>query len=167
MTRNVRLALSLWILVATGCAIPSAQPLTPAGPSALSPEAIRQQMLLLPGASERSAAEGGIEYPEGVLFAREAVLPLPGGVKVLDPLVRMIKGAPGEEWVFEVAADTGQGKEHDQRLAEQRIVLLRRYLERLTLNTETITFRIAEGQQAPLSVYMLPGEESSSESSKE
>ena len=79
----------------------------------------------------------------------------------------MLKGAPDAQWLIEVTANTGLEGDHDRRLAEQRLALLRRYLERLGVNLETITFMADGERQAPVVVYFRTGEASNSEVLKE
>ncbi|NIQ92874.1 MAG: hypothetical protein GWN87_00670, partial [Desulfuromonadales bacterium] len=67
----------LLLLLLTACA-------TPPGEAPI--ETVGEQVPLLPGAMV--SADGlQISYPDNTLFAEGSVLPLPGGMSVLDPLI--------------------------------------------------------------------------------
>ena len=67
-------------------------------------------------------------YPQERLFGTGAVLPLPGGPPLLDPLARFLRQQPGLRWQVKVRARTDLGRAYDQALAEKRSALLARYL---------------------------------------
>ena len=53
---------------------------------------LAERMAQLPGAERIGAAsEQSVGYPEGTLFTRDSVLPLPGGSALLEPLVTLLK----------------------------------------------------------------------------
>ena len=62
------------------------------------------------------------------MYASGAVLPLPGGTSLLDPLAAFFQRNPGLSWRVDVKAATVHGSAYDQNLAEKRSELLATYL---------------------------------------
>ena len=93
------------VLAAAGCAPPLAktseevkQPQAPSLGQGVSELAGR--MAQLPGVEQLGAAPSqAVGYPEGTLFTRDAVLPMPGGSALLDPLVTLLKEFPRNNFV--------------------------------------------------------------------
>ncbi len=90
-------------------------------------ETLREQLKNLPGAALQQEPLG-FSYPDQVMFGKGAVLPLPGGPKLLDPLAEMLKQNPELAWQVAVRAKTEHGQSYDQALAEKRSELLATYL---------------------------------------
>ncbi|PLY10950.1 MAG: hypothetical protein C0624_01930 [Desulfuromonas sp.] len=126
---------------------------------------IQQRLAQLPGAQLLSEGElVGAVYPQGALFARRAVLPLPGGIAMLEPLATLLKEEKQRHWRVVLSAQTGQGGDYDQRLAQQRQVLMRRYLQRRGVTLEQIEFTVAPGEGSSLQLLLVAEpQESSSE----
>ncbi len=87
-----------------------------------------QQLIQLPGVSIPTGQPISFSYPEQVMFGTGAVLPMPGGPKLLEPLAEFLKQNPGAKWDVVVRAQTIHGVEYDQALAEKRSELLASYL---------------------------------------
>lgn len=96
------------------------------------------------------------DYPGEVLFARGAVLPLPGGVEMLAPLAAVLREGEGLRWQGVVRAETGVSAEYDQALAAKRAELLLRYLRGQGVTEERLTLTVVPGPGAPLSLALQP-----------
>ena len=103
----------------------------PPPPAAIPPserDVVRERLLQLPGgALTEEGARLVLAYGDEVLFASGAVLPLPGGVALLDPLAQALRELEGD-WRLVVRADTADPPAYAQRLAEGRMRVLRRFL---------------------------------------
>jgi outer membrane protein OmpA-like peptidoglycan-associated protein len=97
-----------------------------------------------------------VDYPGDVLFARGAVLPLPGGVEMLAPLAAVLREGEGLRWQGVVRAETGVSAEYDQALAAKRAELLLRYLRGQGVTEERLTLTVVPGAGAPLSLALQP-----------
>ncbi|KIH77798.1 hypothetical protein SAMN05660860_01305 [Geoalkalibacter ferrihydriticus] len=146
--------LILLLSLLTACAAPLPDAPVVAPPAA-SPAALTSALAALPGAELLDTDEIGIRYPGEVLFSSGAVLPLPGGVGLLDPLARFLVDYPGNRWALKVRAETEFGEEYDQRLAEGRAELLKRYLLRRGVAPGQLDWQIEAGAGAPLEVLSL------------
>lgn len=130
-----------------------ASPPPPAAP-VVTPEALRaelrQQLAELPGAvlSEEPALE--LSYPGEVLFFRGAVLPLPGGLELLEPLARAVAAHPDWHWRAVVRADTRVSPEYDIALARKRAELLGNFFRGRGLSPDRLEIFAEAGDDAPL-----------------
>lgn len=156
MVRGKCLGIVLSIFLA-GCQL--FQPTPPREPDAAASRAaleatLAEKLKTLPGAV--ATAPLAVEYPEEVLFAKGAVLPLPGGVEVLAPLAAVLHEGEGVHWRGVVRAATGVSAEYDRALAEKRAELLLRYLRGQGVSEERLTLTVEPGAGAPLSVALQP-----------
>ena len=108
------------------------------------------QLSQLPGALVTSAATPGFSYPDQVMFARYAVLPMPGGPQLLNPLAQFLTQNPQLSWQVEVRAQTTYGAEYDQLLAEKRSELLASYLLSKGVDLRGLSFQPVAGAGAQL-----------------
>ena len=138
----------LMLLLLTACATT-----TTSGPRmgtvTLDPESLVTQLLKLPGAVVIKDPLQ-FSYPDQSLFGVGAVLPLPGGTKVLDPLGDFFLSNPGLNWQVDVQMQTGHGVEYDQTLAEKRSELLATYLLSKGVALEGLHFQPAAGESESL-----------------
>lgn len=87
-----------------------------------------EQLALLPGVSVTTGDGVQFSYPGEAMFGHAAVLPLPGGTALLDPLAEFFLRYPDLSWKVEVRAQTEHGELYDQNLADKRSELLATYL---------------------------------------
>ncbi len=165
------LAVCLLVIGCTPAIVPEAPLATRPSPSpqeAPKP-ALEVALAALPGAVPApSEGAAGVAYPTGSLFAQRAVLPMPGGPRLLEPLVELLKRYPQQRWRFLVSARTGEGAAYDERLARQRRVLLERYLRSRAVALEQIEFTLVAQAEVPLRIVARQGAQpSSSEVGKE
>jgi outer membrane protein OmpA-like peptidoglycan-associated protein len=147
-----------WLIVAlllAACAATPPPPQTQPPPPLPHSEELRQRLHALPQA--QSAVDGPllVTYPEERLFADGAVLPLPGGTRVLDPLALLLREFPDLRWQATVRAQTEISTEYDQTLAQGRAQLLERYLHNRQVRSGTVTFRAAAEAGPPLEIVLL------------
>jgi len=139
------LALPVLLLFVTGC-----QTLAPKTPKApvKAPITYRQEIKRLPGAT---LGHDGLQalYAEGGLFAAGAVLPMPGGMEMLQPLIDWLHANRTLAVVAIVRADEADQKAA-QQLAETRKQLLKRVFANRGLTSERIEWRVEVGTGAPL-----------------
>lgn len=105
------------------------------------PDQLRARLALLPGAEVSGEGVIVVRYPGESLFASGAVLPLPGGAAVLDPLADLLRSFPQLRWQGTVRAGTAGHGEYDLALAEKRTELLNRYFARRGVALEQLTLR--------------------------
>lgn len=111
--------LSIYALLLTGCVA-----VTAPGTSQLDGEVLNQQLLELPGAVVDLNTKT-VAYPGDVLFAPGSVLPFPGGMEVLEPLMNWM--LQSDEITGEARVrSSGHSVEYDRTLAEKRRELLER-----------------------------------------
>lgn len=113
----------LVLLLLTSCIPPSGPP-----PVKFDRVALSAQLAELPGVRVSPDAELQFSYPAQSLFGFGAVLPLPGGTRLLDPLAAFLLRNPGLRWQVDVQVKTEYGTDYDQTLAEKRSELLATYL---------------------------------------
>ena len=123
-----------------------------------SPEVFRQklqgQLVNLPGAV--ISADGlTISYPAENLFAVGAVLPMPGGMEVLDPLLELLLQNSQVRGIGTVRS-AGNSAEYDQLLATQRMELLLRIFRNRGLTEERLQLTAEVGPGAPLAIELQP-----------
>lgn len=109
-----------------------------------------EQLALLPGAAIENGEPLQFGYPGAALFGSAAVLPLPGGTGVLDPLADFFLRFPELSWDVEVRARTAYGEDYDQNLAEKRSELLATYLLSRGVNLQRLYFSPLAGEGEPL-----------------
>jgi len=139
----------LSLLFLAACAIPPPQD---------SPEVFRQklqgQLVGLPGAVV--SADGlTINYPGENLFAVGAVLPLPGGMEVLDPLLELLL-QNGQVRGVGTVRSAGNSADYDLVLATQRMDLLLRIFRNRGLTEEQLQLKAEVGPGAPLTIQLQP-----------
>ena len=91
-------------------------------------ETLLAQIATLPGVEISADQPLRFSYPEQSMFGTGAVLPLPGGVGLLDPLADFLQRNPALNWRVDVRVQTKYGIDYDQTLAEKRSELLATYL---------------------------------------
>ena len=104
----------------------------------------------LPGAVVTTAEGFRFSYPEQVMFGTHAVLPMPGGPKLLNPLAEFLKQNPELVWLIDVRVQTIYGLEYDQALAEKRSELLASYLMSKGVDLQNLSFQPATEEGAQL-----------------
>lgn len=114
------------------------------------PALLLDQLSQLPGAQILDRDNIVFSYPNSELFAPEAVLPLPGGTRLLDPLSDFFQTHKTLTWRVDVRAETARDKGYDQLLAEKRAELLKNYLQNKGLNSAGFTFYPAAEKGHPL-----------------
>ena len=145
---SVKYIVLMMLLLLVSCAVPPKE----------TPESILQQVKdstgILPGAI--ISVDGSvISYPDDNLFTSGAVLPWPGGMEVLDPLIelllknRKVLGAG-------VVRSSGHTAEYDQQLAEKRKELLDRIFTNRGLTSEQFQLVVEVGEGAPFEVTLQP-----------
>lgn len=112
------------------------------------------QLSTLPGAVVQSDGVLQFSYPEQALFGAGAVLPLPGGSKLLDPLAAFFLRHPGLLWQVDIQVGTGYGTAYDQALAEKRSELLATYLLSKGVDLAGLQFQPAATKEESL-VFIL------------
>ncbi len=125
-----------------------------APPPAEVPELPAEKLQTLPGAL---VSDDGlvISYPGNVLFANGSVLPLPGGMTLLDPLVALL--IEQRDYRAEVTVrSSGHGVEYDRQLAEKRAELLERICRNRGLEESRVQFTAAAGGGPPLEITLQP-----------
>lgn len=116
---------------------------------------LRSRAATLPAAQATAEEEGlTIAYPGSALFAVGAVLPLPGGAEVLDPLSDLLAAFPAARWNGTVQAATTYGPEYDSALAAKRAELLQRYLTNRGVATAAVAWKSGAGAGAPLTLVL-------------
>ncbi len=124
------------LLLLTSCAPPK-----PAGQ--LKHDQLLPQLSRLPGAVVAATEPASFSYPAEVMFGSYAVLPLPGGPKLLNPLAGFLKQNPQLLWRVDIRAQTGYGAGYDQALAEKRSELLASYLLSKGVDLKGLSFQPA------------------------
>lgn len=149
--------LSLVLLFISGCQLLSPPPPPPVKTIADH----RQELAALPGAVV--AADGlSLSYPGEVLFGAGAVLPLPGGMRLLAPLAEWMLQTPelsGTVTVRAMASDPA----YAQKLASTRRELLEKLLQGRGLTGDRLQWQVETGDGPPLEIhFQLPSGGSSS-----
>jgi outer membrane protein OmpA-like peptidoglycan-associated protein len=143
--------LSLLLILLAACApAPSG---SPKAPQQVDLSGLRQQLALLPGV-EVQEEPLAFSYPEQVMFGKGAVLPMPGGPTLLDPLAAFLKHNPQLVWQVEVRAQTDQGQAYDQALAEKRSELLATYLLSKGAELKNLHFQPRASAGVPLELRL-------------
>ncbi len=109
-----------------------------------------EQLAALPGARVDAEEPLRFSYPEQTMFAAGAVLPLPGGPALLDPLAAFFQRNPGLSWRVDVRVATAHGSDYDQNLAEKRSELLATYLLSKEVALAELSFHPEAGPGQPL-----------------
>ncbi len=108
------------------------------------------QLAQLPGAAVTGGDAVQFSYPDGAMFGVGAVLPLPGGTGLLDPLADFFLRNPGLPWSVDVQVKTAHGVDYDQNLAEKRSELLATYLLSKGVQLEDLHFQPATALEESL-----------------
>lgn len=108
------------------------------------------QLSQLPGVVVASAEPLSFSYPEQVMFGTHAVLPMPGGPKLLNPLAQFLKQHPQLPWQVDIRVQTIYGAEYDQLLAEKRGELLASYLLSKGVTLQSLYFQPSVTDGDPL-----------------
>jgi hypothetical protein len=95
-----------------------------------------------------------LSYPDEVLFARGAALPLPGGPALLDPLASLLAAHPRGRWNGTVRSAGGVSPDYDLALAEKRRELLERYLRLRGVPPDLVTLAAVAGEGPPLELWL-------------
>jgi len=151
MKRKIRTChVFLLLVLLSACAVPG--PEEPEFPEA---------MLALPGAVV-NPGERIVEYPGESLFAAGAVLPLPGGMEILDPLIAFMLANPGLTGTGTVRSD-GPDADYHRRLAQKRKELLTAVFRNRGLPAERLIITSEVGPGVPFDLKFQPFEGGSSE----
>ena len=144
-----RLVLGILLLL-TACAA--------SGPQAvkLDPAQLQAQLERLPGARVSSLEPLRFSYPDQTMFGAGAVLPLPGGTALLDPLADFIRRNPSLDWRVDLQVETAYGTAYDQNLAEKRSELLATYLLSKGASLQKLHFHPEAAAGPPLIFTLTP-----------
>jgi hypothetical protein len=134
----------LLLVLLVACAVPQKDPFT----------VVREKSITLPGAVV-SADGSQISYPADALFADGAVLPLPGGMEVLAPLIDLLLSSSGLVVVGTVRSD-GHDPEYDRLLAVKRLDILMKIFGNRGLAGERLQMTAEVGAGAPLELQLQP-----------
>ena len=108
--------------------------------------------MVLPGAV-MSADSLLVSYPGDSLFASGAVLPLPGGMAVIDPLVELLL----QNKTFQGAGtvrSSGHSAEYDRLLATKRLEILARIFQNRGLPQDRLQWVAEVGTGAPFELQL-------------
>lgn len=156
-TTQMKIFVLLFLVLLSACAVQKE-----------SPEIIKQQaeggLLALPKALV-SADETRISYPGESLFAPGAVLPLPGGIDVIGPLVDFFVQNPKLTAVATVRS-SGNGNDYDRRIAEKRAELLEKIFRNRGVTEARLRFSAVAADGAPLELELSYGKRVSSAGEK-
>lgn len=120
-------------------------------------EALLAQLAQLPGVAVLAGEGVQFSYPAESMFGVGAVLPLPGGTGLLDPLAEFFLRNPGLPWSVDVRVKTDHGVDYDQMLAEKRSELLATYLLSKGVTLTDLYFQpAAASEQALIFTPKLP-----------
>lgn len=111
----------------------------------------------LPGVVASATEPLSFSYPEQVMFGTHAVLPMPGGPKLVNPLAQFLKQNPQLSWQVDIRVRTIYGVAYDQALAEKRSELLASYLLSKGVNLQNLHFQptAAAGDQLVFTLKAL------------
>jgi outer membrane protein OmpA-like peptidoglycan-associated protein len=113
-------------------------------------ETLLPQLSQLPGVVASATEPLSFGYPEQVMFGSRAVLPMPGGPQLLNPLAQFLKQHPQTLWQVDLRVQTIYGAEYDQTLAEKRSELLASYLLSKGVNLQSLYFQPSFADGDPL-----------------
>jgi outer membrane protein OmpA-like peptidoglycan-associated protein len=149
-----RLLLGFAVMLLCSCApVADREEAAPAPSFSVDELAARAQTL--PGAQVEKNGGLQIRYPGETLFAAGSILPLARGEELLAPLADFLKASEDRPWQVRVHAATALGEAYDQRLADKRLELLRRYLQRRGVAADGFDWQSSAGRKAPL-ILSLP-----------
>jgi len=114
----------------------------------------RSAVLNLPGATISSDGTM-ISYPDDNLFASGAVLPWPGGMEVLDPLIDLLL-SNRQVTAAGVVRSSGHSPEYDQQLADKRMELLLRIFSNRGIPEQQVQLSAEVRDGAPLEIEIQP-----------
>ncbi|MGE4342837.1 MAG: hypothetical protein AB7F20_00930 [Geoalkalibacter sp.] len=147
--------LLLWVAVMFLCScapVAERAEVAPAPSFSIDELAVRAQAL--PGAQVEKNGGLQIHYPGETLFAAGSILPLARGEELLEPLADFLKSSEDRPWQVHVHAATALGEAYDQRLADKRLELLQRYLQRRGVAVDGFDWQSSAGREAPLIVRL-------------
>jgi len=139
---NLKRFCLLLILLLSACALPPSKEVVK--------QNMQQELMVLPGAV-MSADRLQVSYPDDSLFANGAVLPLPGGMAVIDPLVELLLQNK-EFQATGTVRSSGHDAEYDQLLAVKRLEILARIFQNRGLPQERLKWVAEVGTGAPFEV---------------
>jgi len=151
-----RLLLGVAVMLLYSCA-PVADRETAAPASSFSVDELAVRAQSLPGVQVERNGGLQIHYPGETLFSAGSILPLARGEELLEPLAGFLKSAEEQPWQLRVHAATALGEAYDQRLADKRLELLQRYLQRRGVAVDGFDWQSSAGRDAPL-IVRLPAE---------
>ena len=115
----------------------------------------------LPGATV-STDGMQISYPGENLFSEGSVLPLPGGMTVLDPLIDFLLANP-ELTIAGTVRSAGHNEEYDRLLVGRRLDILTAIFTNRGIEDKRLQLVLATGDGAPLEIKLqLPDASNSS-----
>jgi len=135
-------------------ALCSCVPAGPPAPIPLDVPALSAAAAALPGVRIDSVDPLSLSYPDEVLFARGAALPLPGGPALLDPLASLLATDPRGRWNGTVRSAGGVSPDYDLALAEKRRELLERYLRLRGVPADLVTLAAVAAEGPPLELWL-------------
>jgi len=142
------------LLLVSACVVSPQDPLS----------GVREQVTTLPGAVV--SADGlKVSYPGAALFSEGSVLPLPGGMDVLDPLIDFLRRNMAVMVVGSVRSG-GHDVEYDQLLAGKRRDLLMTIFRNRGLTEERLQLVAEAGGGAPLELRLQPFSAATSDGEK-
>ena len=143
------------ILILFGFLLLSACAQNAGGPGKGTPmnaQLLRNELAAIPGAVVTEEPLR-VRFPVGALFAQQALLPMPGGVEVLDPLAAVLQKSQ-RNWLLKLRASTGEGAEYDAKLAAERAVVLKTYLTAAGVRPESLEFTSVAEPGDPLELHL-------------
>jgi outer membrane protein OmpA-like peptidoglycan-associated protein len=154
----IRFLSGLLLLLLLSCTPPGGPAPGPV-PEQVDKASILTQLAALPGVLIDSGDRLSFSYPDQAMFAAGAVLPLPGGTRVLDPLAAFLLRNPDLVWRVDVRAATRYGEDYDQNLAEKRSELIATYLLKKGVGLHNLHFHPAAVTGEPLvfTLNLSPG----------
>jgi len=153
---KLRLTLLLLPLLLLACAAPAPPPPPAAPPEArIDPAVLRSEAAALPGAVVAAEEPLTLHYPGPALFAEGAVLPLPGGTAVLDPLAAFLAAHPELLWTGTVRAGAAESPEYGAELAAKRRELLERFFHGRGVSAGQLQLSAAAGEGVPLALTLV------------
>lgn len=159
MKNRMKYSAAVLLLFFAACAVPTVKESVPEKPP------FSEVVATLPQAVV--SADGlNISYPDERLFASGAILPLAGGMEVLDPLITLLQRYPERGYVA-VVRSSGHADDYDRLLAGKRLELLERIFRNRGIKASRLVLKIAEGPGAPLELQFQPESPASSSGEKE
>lgn len=140
----------LFMLLLVGGIIAGCAPTSGPTDSRVDVDLFQQRLLALPGGvvdTKRLV----VTYPGDVLFASGSVLPFPGGMDLLDPLINLFLEAEQISAELRIRS-AGHSADYDQTLAEKRQELLQRQFLNRGVAAERLTWIVDNNPGAPVEI---------------